>query len=143
MIPNPPTPIPVGSPHVGHPPMFDRWGLLSGDLKCRDKRAYARRKLRLDLWLLDLTSQCVVRCKTDDVSDAGLHATSPIGFGLAVGQRFEARIADAETHTVTSPHLAPSLGYVTVVRLEIEKDAADSHRVGFAIRFDAPQLLPV
>ena len=143
MLPDPPRPIPLGSPHVSKPPMFDRWGLLSGELDHREQRTYSRRKGKFDLWLIDVTSQSVVRCKTDDISDAGLHATSPIGYGLAVGQRFEARIANASNLKATSPRLAPSLGYATIVRLEINAGREEAHRVGFAIRFDVPQLLPV
>lgn len=143
MLPDPPRPIPLGSPHVSKPPMFDRWGLLSRDLDTHEQRTYARRKGQFDLWLLDVATQSVVRCKTDDVSDAGLHATSPIGYGLAVGQRFEARIANTNVTKATSPYLAPSLGYATIVRLEIDVDREESHRVGFAMRFDVPQLLPI
>lgn len=143
MTPNPPTPIPIGSPHLGKPPMFDRWGLLPGRLDRREQRSYSRRRLQLDLWLIDVGSQTVVRCKTDDVSDAGLHATSPIGYGLAIGQRFEARVANTGMIQQSSPQLAPSLGYATVVRLEMHAADREPHRVGFAIRFDVPQLLPV
>ena len=34
-----------------------------------------------DVWLIDVESQAVLRCKTTNISDAGLFATSPIGFG--------------------------------------------------------------
>src|SRR5262245_43434453 len=76
-----PTPIPIGSPHVATPPTFDRWGLGPWRAQRTDRRDYTRRMLACDLWLLDLSGQSVLRCKTDDISDAGLHATAPIGFG--------------------------------------------------------------
>jgi len=123
--------------------MFDRWGLLSGDDRYVERRAYSRRKAEFDLWLIDTATQSVVRCKTNDVSDAGLHATSPIGYGLAIGQRFEARIADAGLRDGFSPQVAPSLGYVTIVRIELQVGPSESHRIGFAIRFDVPQLVPL
>jgi hypothetical protein len=75
-------------PDVAKPPMFDRWGLGPGRADRRDQREYARRRIKCDLWLIDGASQAVLRCKTNDIADAGLHATAPIGFGLAVGQRF-------------------------------------------------------
>ena len=123
--------------------MLDRWGILSKDSKLIERRAYSRRKAGFDLWLIDTPSQSVVRCKTIDVCDAGLHATSPIGFGLAIGQRFETRIADAKLADRSSPQLAPSLGYATIVRIELQVDHGESHRIGFALRFDAPQLVPM
>jgi hypothetical protein len=88
--------------------------------KARDHREYARRPVECDLWLIDGEAQYVLRCKTDDVSDAGLHATAPVGFGLAVGQRFEARIASPHYAGPMSTHLAASLGYATVIRTEIK-----------------------
>lgn len=143
MSPQPPMPIPVGSPHVRQRPMLDRWGLLSQDSKLIERRAYSRRKAGFDLWLIDTPSESVVRCKTNDVCDAGLHATSPIGFGLAIGQRFETRIADTKLADRSSPQLAPSLGYATIVRIELQADRGESHRIGFALRFDVPQLVPM
>lgn len=137
-----PTPIPVGSPYLKSPPMLDRWGLLSGD-SMRDQRNYLRRGVQCDLWLVDGASQSVVRCKTDDISDAGVFATAPVGYGLAVGQRYEIRIAATPEFAGTSPYQAPSLGYGTVIRLEFDVAKGESHRVGFAIRFDVPQLIPV
>ncbi|MBN2561033.1 MAG: hypothetical protein JXQ75_08895 [Phycisphaerae bacterium] len=140
---NVPTPIPVGSPHVAKPPMFDRWGLGPGRADQRDQREYARRRIRCDLWLIDGASQSVLRCKTSDIADAGLHATAPVGFGLAVGQRFEARIAAPQSTGAMSAHLATSLGYATVIRTEIKVGDNESDRVGCALRFDVPQLVPV
>jgi len=143
MSPQPPTSIPVGSPHVRQRPMLDRWGLLSRDSKLIERRAYSRRKAEFDLWLIDTPSQSVVRCKTNDICDAGIHATSPIGYGLAVGQRFETRIADTKFADAFSSQLAPSLGYATIVRIELQVGLGESHRIGFALRFDVPQLVPV
>ena len=138
-----PTPIPVGSPHVTHPPQFDRWGLGPGRVGRKDLRDYARRKLACEVWIVDPTSQSVLRCKTNNISDAGLHATAPIGYGLAVAQRFEVRITGEATARTVSAHLAKSLGYATVIRTEILVSNDKPDRVGFAVRFDVPQLIPV
>jgi len=136
-----PTPIPVGAPHVAHPPMFERQNLAT--LENRNRREYSRRQIECDLWLIDGPSQSVLRCKTDNLSDAGLHVTAPIGYGLAVGQRFEARIAPPRVSSAMSAHLASSLGYATVVRTEIKVGEDGGDRVGCALQFDVPQLVPV
>jgi len=143
MSPRLPTPIPVGTPRATSPPTFEPWRWGSGRTNRRERRDYARRQLACDLWLIDLESQSVLRCKTDDISDAGLCASAPIGFGLAVGQRYEVRIAPTPNAAPTSPHVASSLGYGTILRsgIEVLKDRSD--RVGFAVRFDVPQLLPL
>lgn len=138
---NLPTPIPLGSPHLSEPPMFDRWGLGFGRHRT-DRRDYMRRSVACDLCLLDLSGRSVLRCETDDVSDAGLHALAPIGFGLAVGQRYEVRVLGDSGDMVSNP-LGVSLGYATVIRTEVQTFVAESGRVGFALRFDVPQLLPV
>ncbi len=74
-----PTPMPVGSPLVQHRPMFDTELFHGGRSRRLDRRDYSRRKLDFDIWLIDTAAASVVRCKTNDISDAGLHATSPIG----------------------------------------------------------------
>jgi hypothetical protein len=137
-----PTPIPIGSP-VSAPPTFDRWGLGSWRAQRTDRRDYTRRPMSCDLWLLDLSGQSVLRCKTDDISDAGLYATAPIGFGLAIGQRYEVRIAHATGAVPISPRMGASLGYGTVMRTHIELDDRNNDRIGVALRFDVPQLIPV
>ncbi len=143
MPPRLPTPIAVGTPRATNPPTFEPWRWKSARANRRDRRDYARRRVACDLWLIDRESQSVLRCKTDDICDAGLCASAPIGFGLAVGQRYEVKILPSPNTPPTSAHLAASLGYGTIVRsgLEVLKD--QQGRVGFAVRFDAPQLLPL
>ena len=140
---NPPTPIPLGSPHVAEPPMFPRFGYDDLKLAARNRRNYARRQVEYEIFLVDRQTNNVLRCRTDDISDAGIRATGPIGYGLAVGQRYEVRIASGNADRVASTDMIPSLGYATVSRLEIDVRRGDAHRVGFALRFDVPQLIPV
>jgi len=140
---NPPTPIPVGSPHVAEPPMFPQFGYREIQEAGRNRRTYSRRGIRCEIFLVDQWSDSVLRCRTDDICDAGLHATGPIGFGLAVGQRYEVRIAAGETGHIATVDMIPSLGYATVTRLEIDVNGADTHCVGFGLKFDVPQLIPV
>ncbi len=139
----PPRSARVTSPHVAKPPMFDRWGLGPGHADKRDKREYSRRPVACDVWLIDAASQSVLRCKSNDISDAGLRALAPIGFGLAVGQRYEVRIAASDISGAMSAHLATPLGFGTVIRTEIRTGEDRPDRVGCAVRFDVPQLIPV
>jgi hypothetical protein len=143
MSPNIPVPIPLGSSLVNNAPAFDRWGLKLRNKNRLDHRDYKRRAMKCDVWLTDVESQSVLRCCTDDVSDAGFHATAPIGFGLAVGQRYELRMARTDTGVRNAAAVTKSLGYATIIRTEIEVGKDKPDRVGFAIRFDVPQLLPL
>ncbi len=143
MSSQPPTPIPVGSPHVRQAPMFQPVQTPWSDADRQEQRAYTRRSVACDLWLIDTGWQSVVRCKTANVSDAGLYGRSPIGYGLAIGQRYEVRVADTHAAGQIPPDLAPSLGYATVVRTELDVDSQNAHGIGFALRYDVPQLLPI
>lgn len=139
----PPAPIPVGSPHLRRPPMFDTARSLRRGPGRQEQRAYTRRGITCDLWLIDTHWQSVVRCKTENVSDAGLYGKSPVGYGLAIGQRYEVRVADTHAAGQVPPDLAPSLGFATIVRTELDVEGQGNHGVGFALLYDAPQLLPV
>ncbi|QDV91258.1 hypothetical protein RAS2_23540 [Phycisphaerae bacterium RAS2] len=143
MSANLPTPIPLGSPHLRTPPTLDRWGLGTQKRKRLDQRDYERREAACDLWLSDVRARNVLRCRVTDISDAGLYASAPIGYGLAIGQRYELRIVVSDRATADSPPMTKSLGYATIIRTEIEATGSQHDRVGFAVRFDVPQLLPV
>lgn len=120
-----------------------------------DHREHHRRQAAMDLWLTDLSGETVLRCQCHNLSAGGLFAIAPVGFGLAVGQRYELRIAPT-LERGSSLLLGDSLGYATVIRTQLRADADRSelrtnHRpplpndatVGFAVRFDTPQYLPV
>jgi hypothetical protein len=134
--------IPVGSPHIAKSPSFERYKWNWEHENRREQRDYSRHPIRCDLWLIDAESQSVLRCKTNNVSDAGLAASAPIGYGLAVGQRYEVRLAERQNAVGASPHRAASLGYATIIRSGIELSGDLPDRVGFAARFDVPQLIP-
>ncbi|RIK65222.1 MAG: hypothetical protein DCC65_12915 [Planctomycetota bacterium] len=142
-----PTPIPLGPAHLTTPPLFEESvPRTSGTRRFNrlDNRDYSRRPLAVDVWLVDPHTQTILRCKTDDISDAGLHAHAPIGFGLAIGQRYEARIVNSPPGMRLNPeHLTKSLGYGTVIRTEMRIEGTRDDRIGFALRFDVPQLLPI
>ena len=103
----------------------------------RDDRIHDRRPCRRYVWIINGAGQFVIRCKVDNVSESGLHATAPKSAKLAVGNRFEMRLA-SENGTGNSPSFAPSLGYATVIRTE--PCNLEASRIGFAMRFDVPQL---
>jgi len=140
-----PTPIPLGGTHIASPPAFETWTATGSPRSNRlDQRDYTRREIACDLWLIEVDSESTMRCKINNVSDAGIHASAPIGFGLAVGQRFEARLANTSAGALLrSQQISKSLGYGTVVRTEMHVHGEDDDRVNFALRFDVPQLLPV
>ena len=140
---NPPTPIPLGSPHIAEPPMFPQFGYRDLDAAGQsNRRRYMRRQVDCEIFLVDRQTNNVLRCRTDDISDAGIRATGPIGYGLAVGQRYEVRIASGRADRIASMEMIPTLGFASVARLEIDVQRG-SHRVGFALKFDVPQLIPV
>jgi hypothetical protein len=62
-----PIPIPLGSPHLTSPPIFDLWE-KPRKAKRLDKRGYDRRPVRCDVWLIDLNAAAVLRCMTDNLS---------------------------------------------------------------------------
>lgn len=105
-----------------------------------DLRDHLRRNTKWELWILSMPSRAILRCITDNVSQDGLHATAPVGFGLAVGQRYEIRLSNSRLPKKSVDQVAP-LGYGTVVRTEFQNSHSDCHRVGFAMRFDTPTVL--
>lgn len=137
-----PTPIPIETTFPTVPPTFEGWRLQGIRAERCDKRDYTRRGKAVNVWLIDLSGQSVLRCRTDNVSDAGLHAYAPIGFGLGVGQRYEVRMAGGVEGAPLGAHLSKSLGYATVIRTEMHVGIGSQDRIGFAVRFDSPQLLP-
>ncbi len=114
-----------------------RWGLVvQGD----DKRTHERVPLKCEVCLIDAQGQTVLRCCSNNVSDGGLHAILSAKCGLAVGQRYEVRLAlfDAvqkQAEAITEAHQA------TVVRTEVLM-AEEEVKLGVGLRFDQPSRLP-
>lgn len=102
-----------------------------------DRREIARWPAQCDVWLLDLEGMTVLRCQTDNVSSGGLHCTVPIGFGLAVGQRYELRIRRPNDDAVGArPAWAGCYG--TIIRTRLITDGI-TDRLAVAVRFDSAQ----
>lgn len=106
-----------------------------------DLREHHRRPVEFELFITDLSGQTVLRCKCLNLSAGGLYATAPVGYGLAVGQRYELRISPPATGGDTFL-LGTSLGYATIIRTQIDVLHGDEP-VGFAMRFDSAKYLPV
>ncbi len=108
--------------------------------KTIEQRSHRRRKVAMDLWLTDLSGDLVLRCQCRNVSAGGLYATATVGYGLAVGQRYELRLSPG-TGKSGSLLLGDSLGYATLIRTHMRAEG-DPNLIGVAARFDAVQYLP-
>jgi len=73
----------------------------------------------------------------DNVSEGGLRVTIPIGFGVAVGQRFEVLLQQRQEPGGESRDVLGEGHYATVVRTEIMlAEEGESDRVGVGLHFD-------
>ena len=81
-----------------------------------------------------------IDCPADNISEGGMRITAPIGFGLAVGQRFEVILRGDERGSPGNDLIGDG-HYATVVRTEIllTRGARDD-RVGVGLRFDQPVM---
>lgn len=104
-------------------------------------RAHHRRPVRQDLWLTDIFGDTVFRCACTNLSAGGLYGTAPLGYGLAVGQRYELRLAPLNS-VPGSLLIGDSLGYGTIIRTHLRTEGSEPS-VSFALRFDTPQYLPL
>ncbi len=102
-----------------------------------DRRDLQRWPAQCDVWLLDLEGMTVLRCQTDNVSSGGLHCTVPIGFGLAVGQRYELRIR-RPNDDLAAVRPAWAGCYGTIIRTRLITDGI-TDRLAVAVRFDSVQ----
>lgn len=106
-----------------------------------DYREHHRREVNLPLWLTDVLGETVLHCRCTNLSAGGIHAIAPVGYGLAVGQRYELRLSPSEDRN-GSLLVGDSLGYATIIRTRLRANS-DKSDVSFAARFDSPQYLPV
>lgn len=106
-----------------------------------DRRTHRRRDIARDLWLTDMRGQTRVNCHCRNISAGGMYADAPVGYGLAVGQRYELCFG-GDQERPRSLLMGNSLGYATVIRTQV-RPAGDDDAVGLALRFDAPKYLPI
>jgi hypothetical protein len=106
-----------------------------------ERRMGLRRPLRVQASLLPLGDADAITCISDNIGEGGMHAVVPIGYGLAVGQRYELVLGEPGRSIDDSGVLTCGEGhYATVVRTElIIRD--QGHQVGVGLRFDQPLVL--
>ena len=106
-----------------------------------ERRRWPRSALPVTTTLRSMAGVQIPALHTDNLSEGGLRATVPIGFGVAVGQRYEVLLY-AGGASGAAEALVGDGHYGTVVRTEIMlgTEGADD-RVGVGLRFDTPILL--
>ena len=97
------------------------------------------------LWasLLTLDGREMIRCAADNVGEGGMHLTSPVGYGFAVGQRYEVLLGRQDQDAPQSELLGEG-HYATVVRTEFHMGTEDQpgrDHIGVGLRFDQPLVL--
>jgi hypothetical protein len=106
-----------------------------------ERRRWPRNIPPISTTLRTLAGIEIPACPTDNLSEGGMRLTVPIGFGVAVGQRYEVLLHPAGAE----PGMADLVGqerYGTVVRTEIMlASEGDDDRVGVGLRFDTPIIL--
>ncbi len=103
-----------------------------------ERRSSERQQQDAEVCLISLRGCDVLRCRLHDVSEAGVYVSAPIGFGLAVGQRFEVLLG-VDSSNEPNPRLLSPGEYATVVRTRVDV-GSDGDSVGVALRFDRPHL---
>ena len=104
-----------------------------------DRRGGPRREG--DYWasLLSLDGREVISCQLNNMCEGGLHFTAPVGYGFAVGQRYELLVGERDVAGLDHK-LVGEGHYATIVRTEfLIGDQGD--QVGVGLRFDQPIVL--
>ncbi|MFO0972370.1 MAG: hypothetical protein U1A27_02880 [Phycisphaerae bacterium] len=102
-----------------------------------ERREFGRWLAESDVWLLDLEGLTVLRCKADNLSEGGVQCTVPIGYGLAVGQRYELRVIHRQVSDPTRKAFWSGC-YGTIIRTRLVTEG-QKHQLSVALRFDTPQ----
>lgn len=107
-----------------------------------ERRDHLRKEADYWVSLLSLDGAEIFRNRTDNLGEGGLHVTAPVGYGFAVGQRYEVLVGAEESHDGQTD-LVGEGHYATVVRTKFltgEGQHGDGH-VGIGLRFDHPVVL--
>ena len=109
------------------------------DAAVGERREGVRRETGFWAGLITLDVCEVLRCAADNISEGGLHLTAPVGYGFAVGQRYEILVGRGQDGGEQASLLGEG-HYATIVRTEfLINDQGD--RVGVGLRFDQPVVL--
>ncbi|HUU85897.1 MAG TPA: hypothetical protein VM243_20555 [Phycisphaerae bacterium] len=112
---------------------------LGADAAVGERRDGIRRDTGFWAGLVTLDGCEVLRSKADNICEGGLHLTAPVGFGFAVGQRYEVLVGQGEDCREQANLLGEG-HYATIVRTEFVMND-DGDRVGIGLRFDQPVIL--
>jgi len=106
-----------------------------------ERRSSVRRKGGAWASLVTLDGNPMLRCTVDDLGEGGLHVTSPVGYGFAVGQRYEVLLGRGGNPSAESDFLGEG-HYATVVRTQFLLDRPEGgDGMGIGLRFDQPVVL--
>jgi hypothetical protein len=100
-----------------------------------DRRRAPRRGLQLRTCLMPLRGVDDISCFSDNISESGMHVTVPVGYGLAVGQRYELLVAAPGASVGLGPLLVGPGKYATVVRTQMQVGEGRDW-IGVGLRFD-------
>ena len=114
-------------------------GLIGTESAVGERRDGVRREAGFWAGLITLEGCEVLRCLADNISEGGMHLTAPVGYGFAVGQRYEVLVGRGEEGAGHGGLLGEG-HYATIVRTEfLMNDQGD--QVGVGLRFDQPLVL--
>jgi hypothetical protein len=105
-----------------------------------DRRVNHRIPVKLPTTLFGLDGSEVLRFTTDEVGEGGLRFQAPIGYGLAVGQRYQVVFPDEVTERGWG-NLVGDGHYATVLRTEMHANTGPDEHVTVGLRFDHPLVL--
>jgi hypothetical protein len=129
-----PSPELPGMQDGGHWSSFvTEWATGTAQDECRRKprRAVQSEVLMTDPGWWETENPLPIRGEARNVSDNGMYVIAPIGYGLAVGQRYVFHVGASDEHNGRASH------YGTIVRTEVLL-GRDDDRVGLGVRLDTP-----
>jgi hypothetical protein len=104
-----------------------------------DRRTELRQRHEESATLVALDGAELIKCSVDNIGPGGMHVTVPVGYGFAVGPRYEVVFGDLPVPTGLGTSMGDGL-YATVVRTRIARSSPSGH-VGVGLRFDSPIIL--
>lgn len=122
-----------GTPH--HAGQFDAGAAAT----IADRRSSPREHFGFNATLYPMGGAAPIRCLGTNIGEGGLHVLAPVGFGLAVGQRYEVAVLDPKVGAAGFNQFDEGR-YATVIRTEITVGHGGDH-VGVSLRFDQPLCL--
>lgn len=105
-----------------------------------DRRRDERESVLGDIWLIDVDSSAVVRCRCVDVSGGGMALRVPIGHGIGVGRTFE--LFSSLPGAASRPAGLIISRKARVVRTDFHSTSHDEMLVGLTFEAGAARRMP-